>query len=295
MRMLRAATLTTPDLDATVARYRKYFGYTVAEEGQVTPALSASWGTPGASGHRYALMLPQSAEQVFLRFIQTEEQPPFHPLRTYGWAAIELCVRDTLEVCARLEHSPFRIIGPPRELDGLPAIFPMQVQGPDGDVVFLTQIRGDLPEYDLPRARSPVDRLFIAVLACSDIDRSMRWFSDTLGVELGGRFELEYAVLSAAFSLPESHRHLIAVGAHRRDCFLEFDQYPPQATSRAGRPGDLEPGIALVSVAHPRLENIPRGSWILPPQRGPGLLYGGREAGTLRAPDGTLVEVIGAA
>ncbi len=295
MRMLRAATLTTPALEATVARYREYFGYTVAEEGRVTPALAASWGTPAAAGHPYALMQPDSAEKVYLRFIQSGEQPAFPPLRTYGWAAIELCVRDTLEVCARLEHSPFRIIGPPRELDGLPMIFPMQVLGPDGDVVFLTQIRDDLPEYDLPRARCLVDRLFIAVLACSDIDQSMRWFSETLGVELGGRFEIGYPVLSAAFSLPESHRHVIAVGAHRRDCFLEFDQYPRQATARAARSGDLKPGITLVSIAHPGLESIPRESWITPPQPGPGLLYAGGCTGTLCAPDGTLVEVIGAA
>ena len=294
MRMLRAATLTTPDLDATVARYREYFGYAVAEEGRVPPTLAASWGAPAAADHPYALMLPQSAEEVFLRFIQSEEQPPFAPLRTYGWAAIELCVRDTLEVCARLEHSPFRIIGPPRELDGLPAIFPMQVQGPDGDVVFLTQIRADLPEYDLPRARCPVDRLFIAVLACSDIDASMRWFSENLEVEPGLRIELGYPVLSAAFSLPESHRHSIATGARRRDCFIEFDQYPARATARAGRPGDLKPGIALVSLAHPH-ETVPPGSWIAPPQPGPGLLYGGRRTATMRAPDGTLVEVIGTA
>lgn len=292
MRRLRAATLTTLALDATVARYRDCLGYVMAEEGRVSDSLAASWGAPRAAGRRYALMLPASSEQVFLRFIESAPAPAFQPLRTYGWAAIELCVRDTLEVCARLERSPFKIIGPPRELDGLPTIFPMQVQGPDGDVVFLTQIRGDLPEYDLPRARSLVDRLFIVVLACSDIGESMTWFSRTLGVELGRRMEIGYSVLSAAFSLPDSQRHLIATGVHQRDCFLEFDQYPPQATARAGVAGDLMPGIALVSLAHAHLDGIPGEAWVTAPGAAPGLLYGGRRAGTLRGPDGTLVEVI---
>ena len=41
--------------------------------------------------------------------------------------------------------SPFEIIGPPREIDGVPAIYPLQVRGPDEEIVYLTQIRADLP------------------------------------------------------------------------------------------------------------------------------------------------------
>jgi catechol 2,3-dioxygenase-like lactoylglutathione lyase family enzyme len=290
--MLRGATLTTTDLEAAVARYRDFLEYAVVESGRVPESLAASWGTPSAAGRRYALMRPASGESVFLRFVEGERPPGFLALRTYGWAAIELCVRDTLAVNARLERSPFRIIGPPRELDGLPTIFPMQVVGPDGDVVFLTQIRGDLPEYDLPRARTLVDRLFIVVLACSNIAESMRWFSTTLGVELGRRIEIAYSVLSAAFSLPESQRHTIATGVQGRDCFLEFDQYPTQAAARPGRGHDLKPGIALATLAHARFGSIPTAEWIAPPQPGPGLAYDGRRAATLRAPDGTLVELI---
>jgi len=290
--MLRGATLTTPELDAAIGRYRDWLEYRVVETGQVPAALAASWGAPASAGRRYALLQPASSEPVFLRFVERDRCPEFRPLTTYGWAAIELCVRDTLAVNARLERSPFRIIGPPRELDGLPTIFPMQVQGPDGDVVFLTQIRGDLPEYDLPRARTLVDRLFIMVLACSDMRASMRWFSETLGVGLGREIEITYSVLSAAFGLPDAHRHTIATGVHERDCFLEFDQYPPQAAARPGATDVLKPGIALVTLARPDLDRIPAHAWILPPQPCRHLLYGGCRAGTLRAPDGTLVEVV---
>jgi hypothetical protein len=291
MTMLRAATVTSADLDATVARYQQWLDYHVVETGRVPDTLAASWGAPASAGRRYALLQPASLEAVFLRFVETDPYPDFQPLRTFGWAAIELCVRDTLAVNARLEHSPFRIIGPPRELEGLPTIFPMQVAGPDGDIVFLTQIRGDLPEYDLPRARSLIDRLFIVVLACSNIGESMRWFSDTLDIELGRQLEIRYSVLSVAFGLSEFHRHVIATGVHRRDCFLEFDQYPAAASERCGRSGELKPGIALATLAHPRFETISARNWILPPRCFGGVLYAGRRAGTLRAPDGTLVEI----
>jgi hypothetical protein len=44
-------------------------------------------------------------------------------------------------------------------------------------------------------------------------------------------------------------------------------------------------------LAHPGFAELP-GPWIVPPVRRPGSIYGGRLAATLRAPDGTLVEMI---
>ncbi len=292
MEMLRGATLTTVDLDAAIKRYREHFEYQVVDSGRVASELAASWGAPAAAGRRYAILRPASGASVFLRFVERDNHPEYRPLRTFGWAVIELCVRDTLAVNARLQSSEFRIIGPPRENAALPMIFPMQVEGPDGDVVFLTEIRGDLPEYDLPRARSLVDRLFIVVLACSDIRESMRWFSQTLGIVTGPEMEIPYTVLSGAFGLPRTHRHVIATGQLERDCFLEFDQYPAEATARAGTSDMLKPGIALASFMHPDLDRIADAKWIAPPRTLEGPLYSGGRTGTMRAPDGTLVELI---
>ena len=289
--MLRAATLTALDAGAAAGRFCRWFDYLVVEEGEIAAALAESWGAPGCAGQRFVLLQPASRAGVFLRFVEGEGHPDYRPLRTHGWAALELCVRDTLAVAARLEGSPFQVIGPPRALDGLPTIFPMQVQGPEGEIVFLTQILGDLPEYDLPRAESLIDRLFILVLACSDLGRSMHWFADTLGIASGREIEITYSVLSAAFGLPASVRHRIATGVNGRDCFLEFDQYPPQATARPGRPDALPPGIALATLVHGDLAAV-RAPWIRTPEVRSGALYGGRAAGTLRAPDGTLVEVV---
>ena len=289
---LRGATVTTRNVEDAVSRYREWLGYVVVESGEVDDGLAASWGAPVSFGRSYALLQPASGAPVFLRFVEGSSEPGYQPLRTYGWAAIELCVSDTLAVNERLEGSPFRIIGAPRELDTMPAIFPMQVEGPDQEILYLTQIRDDPPEYDLPRAGSLVDRLFIVVLACADLERSMRWFERTLGLRLGSRIELEYRMLSRAFSLPQHHRHVIATAGHRRECFLELDQYPSNATPRPGSPGALKPGIALATFAHPDLGEIPPDDWISPPRVRPGLLYDGQIAGTLCAPDGTLVEVV---
>ena len=291
MRLLRAATLSTPDVKAAARRYAEWFDYVVVEEGELPRALAASWRTPMASRAPYAVLQPRSGADVFLRFVEGQTPPEYRALRTYGWAAIEICVEDVLAVDARMKRSPFEIIGPPREIAGLPAIFPMQVKGPDGEIVYLTQIRDDLPAYDLPRAASPIDKLFICVLACSDMEKSLRWFEDAVGLAAGRSMDIEYTMLAAAFGTPKEQLYTIATMIHGRDVFLELDQYPPAATPRPQHPGALPPGVAMVTLKHPDFDGV-KGEWISAPARHEGPIYGGGRSGVLRDPDGALVEIV---
>jgi len=285
MRRLRAATLITPDPDAAARRYHSWFGYRVVETGSVLPELASSWGMAAIAGRRYAVVQPASGVPVYLRFIEGGIAPDYQPLRSFGWAAIELCVQDVQAVHQRLRDSPFTIIGPPRALDGAPAIWPMQVQGPDGEIIFLTEIRADEPGARLPRAACPVDCLFIAVLACADLAASRAWFEQHLAFSGGPDFTLAYTTLSRAFGLAPAHKHRIAVLGHEGDAFLQLDQYPAQAAPRRQSEGELPPGIAMVSFMAPALagEGAPH----------QGVIYAGGRSLVERAPDGTLVELIG--
>ena len=291
MHLLRAATLVTRDPDATARLYATWFDYRVVEHGVVADTLAQSWGAPNAAGRRYAVCRPASGAEIYLRFVEGDAPTSYRALRTYGWAAIEICVQDVLAVEARMQASPFRIIGPPKPLDGLPTIFPMQVQGPDDEVVFLTQILGDLPEYELPRAQSLVDHLFILVLACSDLDASSRWLEHALHLQAGRALELSYGVLSAAFELPADHKHRIATLTHGRNVFLEVDQYPQNATARPRVSGELPPGVAIATFRHPDFDAL-EGPWITPPAPRDGAVYGGGRVGVMIGPDGALVEVV---
>jgi catechol 2,3-dioxygenase-like lactoylglutathione lyase family enzyme len=291
VKLLRAATLTVADPEGSARRYAEWFGYRILERGHVDVRLAASWAAPRVAGRRFVVLEPASRAPVLLRFIEGDAPAAFRPLRTYGWAALEICVEDVLTVDERLRGSPFEIIGPPREIEGLPSIFPIQVMGPDREIVYLTQIRGDLPSYDLPRAASPIDELFILVLACSDLDASLAWFERHARLSLGRRMRIVYTMLAKSFDLPVSDPHEIATLVHGRDVFLELDQYPAAATPRAAPAGDLPPGISLATLAHPEFGVLP-GPWIVPPARRHGTIYGGRLAGTLRAPDGTLLEMV---
>lgn len=293
MRLLRAATLCVADPVATARRYVEWFDYRIVEDGEVAAELAASWGAPLAENRRCVTLQPASGAGVFLRLLAAPSVDGYRPLRTFGWAALEICVRDVLAVNERLRDSPFEIIGPPREIDGLPAIFPMQVMGPDQEIVYLTEIRADLPSYDLPRAESPIDKLFILVLACSDLNASLAWFEAHARLALGRKMDIVYTMLAKSFDLPQSDLHTIATLTHDRDVFLELDQYPAAATARRARPGDLPPGIAIATLIHPDFDLL-TGPWIEAPRRRSGVLYAGRRAGTMRAPDGTLLEIIAA-
>lgn len=296
MKLLRAATLSVASLDRSVDLYTRFLDYTVAERGTLDAALAASWGAPGSAGRRMAVLRPASGADIFLRFVENDIHPDYVPLRTYGWAAIEINVLDVLKVAERMALSGFEIIGPPREIETLPAIFPMQVKGPDGEIVYLTQVRSDLPDFDIARAQALIDRLFIMVMACSDLPASLAWMQQHTRLQIGRpHLPIVYTMLANAFNLPVEQLHVIATMVDGRDVFLEMDQYPEQATARPHLDGLLPQGIAVGSILTPHFADIVAHSsahFVAPPQAHPSAVYGGGRAVTLRAPDGTLVEMI---
>ena len=296
MKLLRAATLSVANLERSVDLYTGFLDYTVAERGTVDAALAASWGAPKAAGRRMAVLRPASGADVFLRFVENDIHPDYVPLRSYGWAAIEINVLDVLKVAERMAASGFEIIGPPREIETLPAIFPMQVKGPDGEIVYLTQVRSDLPEFDIARAQALIDRLFIMVMACSDLPASLAWMEANTKVQVGRpHLPIVYTMLANAFNLPVEQLHVIATMVDGRDVFLEMDQYPEQAVPRPHHAGGLPQGIAIGSILTPHFDAIVAGSsaqFVAPPQVHASVVYGGARAVTLRAPDGTLVEMV---
>jgi hypothetical protein len=291
MKLLRSATLSVSSLSRAAANYMQWLDYSAVEHGVLPADLAASWGCPGSAGAPYTILQPSSGADVFLRLVEAEPHPDYVPLRTYGWAAIEICVSDVLKVAERMERSPFEIIGPPREIEGLPAIFPMQVKGEDNEIVYLTQIRDDLPAYNLPRAASLIDKLFILVMACSDMRASNRWMETHAGMTMGREMDIVYTMIANAFGSPMDELHTISTMINEKDVFLELDQYPAAATPRPSFAGKLPPGISIGTFLHPDFKSLP-GPWISPPVRRDGALYAGRLTGTMRDPDGTLVEMI---
>lgn len=291
MILLRGATVTVASLDRSIELYTHYLNYRLIETGSVDSDIAESWQAPGVIGHAYAVLQPASGREIYLRFVEQEPMPGFRALRTYGWNAIELCVTDVMEVYARLKDSPFEIIGPPRENPGLANIHPMQIKGPDEEVVFLTQINADTPPYKLPRAQSLIDQVFIMVIGCSDMAAATSWFETNLSLERGEDLKIAYTMLAKAYGKDLSTQYQLTTLMHDFDVFLEVDQYPAEATERHKQNGMLPPGCAITTFWHPEFDLIQRAQ-SNPVQTHAGVLYDGGKSILLEGPDGALVEVV---
>ena len=292
MHLLKAGTISVTDLGRSRDLYEHWLDYRTLEQGKVEPALAASWGAPGAAGAPCAVLQPASGAEIYLRLVQAPPVPGFRPLVTYGWAALEFCVQDVLAVNERMLKSPFEIIGPPRRIEGLDAIYPMQVRGPDGEICYFTQINSDLPEFKLPRAKAFIDHLFINVLAASDMRAAQRWMVQHLGFAIGREaMEIVYTMLAKAFGTPMDQLHTISTMVHGKDVFLEVDQMPPQAAARPRHEGLLPPGVALTTFKIADLDAV-TAPFITSPETYEGALCQGRRSATVKDPDGTLFELV---
>lgn len=293
MNLLRCATHTVADLDATTARFAQWLDYTVVEHGMVPPDLAHSWGAPASAGRRYAVCQPASGAEVFLRFVEGDPVPDYLPIRSYGWAAIEICVTDVLKVNDRMLQpgSPFPVIGPPTRIAGIDTIYPMQVRGPEQETVYFTEITTTAPDSGLPKAGSLIDKVFILVLACPDMRATVDWFAKTLKLDMTNPIAIRYSMIAHAFGLPMSDLHEIVTAKWQGDVFLEFDQYPAGTVERPAHPGALPPGVSICTMSYPDIAALEI-DWITPPAVRSGPLYAGRLVGTARTPEGALLELV---
>lgn len=292
MNLLRCATHMVVDLDSVTDRFERWLDYRVVETGTIAQDLAAGWGTPASAGRRYAVCQPASGADVFLRFVEGDIVPDYHAIRSFGWAAIEICVEDVLAVNDRISApgSPFPVIGQPTRIAGFPEIFPMQVRGPDQETLYFTEIT-DAEAKGLPCAKSPIDALFILVLACADLPKTAAWFARTLRLELSNPVAIRYSMISQAFALPITDLHAIATASWQGDVFLELDQYPAAATARPAHVGALPPGVSICTITHPQFATL-EVDWFSPPIIRSGSVYGGQRVGVLKTPEGALLEVV---
>ncbi|MCY1672659.1 VOC family protein [Novosphingobium sp. SL115] len=291
MTLLKCATHVVSDLDDAIARYESWMEYRTVERGEVPVDLAAAWNAPASAGRGYAVLQPASGEAVFLRFVEGDPVPEYAPIRTYGWAAIELCVTDVEAVNEKMLQSPFEVIGPPKPLDGFATVKPMQVRGADLETVYLTEILQPGPGTGLPEPKSLVDRPFIMVLACPDLRKTAQWVKDVLGLPMIDPVAIRYSMIEKAFGLPETAKTELTTARGGGQVFLELDQYPDAATERPRHEGALPPGVAITTMLYPDFDRL-EGHWASAPVVREGAVYGGKRSGVLVTPEGALLEVV---
>jgi catechol 2,3-dioxygenase-like lactoylglutathione lyase family enzyme len=283
--------ITLPDIEAGLRAYRDTLGLRLVDEGVAGQTLAAQWAAPNIANARMATLQPASGSPSFIRLLEQPAQPDFRPTRSYGWAAYEISVADVFGLADRVSAGGFTVVGPPRPIAGMSAFIPMQVLGPGAEMVYLNEVLADMPDLDLPRAQSPVDRIFIVILATPDRSATTAWYRDALRLQEGASFTIPYSMINKAFGLPDDTRTTLTMVQQGRLPIVEVDDYPPAATVRPQHQGWLPPGNALVTLAVDGLDRC-RCDWLAPPVRLDGSLYAGGRSRVTLGPAGELIELV---
>jgi hypothetical protein len=168
-------------------------------------------------------------------------------LASYGWMAQEILVEDVDALAAALASAPdcpFEVLRPPRDLDMSSLIRACQVRGPDGEILYLTQVNGEVPGSALPQGAQGVDHLFIAVLSSPDRDASMREY-ETLSGSPGVTFDTRISVVNQHRGWDLERKHPIATVQLAGCALVEIDGLPDTAPS----PDGISAGTAALCFA----------------------------------------------
>ncbi len=289
---IACGTISVGDLDRAVDGYQKWLSQEVVETGLLSTDLAVAWGASAVANARYAIVQPPGNALSSIRLV---EIPQMHhtPAVSLGWNAFEITVKDVFALADHLEASPFDIVGPPKEVDGFTSFIPMQVFGPDGEVLFLNQVRHSDADTELPIAESAVGEIFIVVLASPDREASAQQHAQLMTMDVGATHSLRYGLINRAFNYSADTQQTITMVQKGRAPYLQVDQYPEGALRRSTATGGLPMGNAMVSVLVDSLgDALMKGGATGPVVRPEGCVYQGRPACVVTGLAGELIELI---
>jgi hypothetical protein len=266
---------------ATVAAaYCQHLYQRIAEQGEISPDLAALWGAPALAGNAYWLLENGNGE-TWLRILEDPTCTAPEPLMQTGWLSLEVSVQDIDALAAELADSPFKVLRPAADLELSDKIRAAQVAGPAGEILYLTEIKGAVPPFELTPAQCRVDRLFIPVLCCHDREASTEFY-EQLASQTGLRFDTKITVINQAYHYDMQRQHPVATIQLDGDCLIEIDQIDDARTATIAQ-GTLPAGIAMISFETPQsaaganIDTAP---------------YHNRPVKCLRGPAGEVIELI---
>ena len=244
---ITAVTITTPDLDKVIDIYSKYLGYRFISSTRVSAEQAKIWDAENIENSKMIFMSPESSNDFFFRFIEQDVDEDYVPFGTYGWNAAELIVKDVDRSAEKLIGSPFEVIGEPADLSFTDQIRAMQIMGPSREVIYLTQFKSKLDEFDSPSPRCDIDQTFIVILAGENLDDMQAFLNERLYIKKAEPMQSRIRAISKVFDLPEDTKYKSAALAIGDQSLIELDEMPSKAGPRAVRPGYLPSGISIVS------------------------------------------------
>ncbi|MBX2846763.1 MAG: hypothetical protein KTR16_00470 [Acidiferrobacterales bacterium] len=295
---VRCGTLVVNDIDRSTDLYVNALSQKVIEQGVICSELADAWAAPDLADAKTCLLQPASydldASSTCLRLIQSPEHiEPIPHATTYGWCSYEISVQDVFLLAEKLNDTEFTIIGPPRRMDGISNVIPMQVVGPDQEVLYLNQILDSSAHADLARATCEVDQIFIVVLATENREAVVREYCQQFKYDHAESFDIRYTLINRAFGIDMETKHCLSVLQNGKMPVVEVDQYPAQAQQRPTPAASLPLGNAMVTLAVENLDDLPLWQPLTErPIQHQGLLYQGSRSIVVRGSSNELIELI---
>jgi catechol 2,3-dioxygenase-like lactoylglutathione lyase family enzyme len=240
------AVIICPDLAQACAAYVDYLDQTVHRQEPLDSDYARKLGLTGMDEAASA-WLGIAGAAPWLLLVQSAIANVPAPFTKAGWMALELAVRDVDALASSLQAGPFKIIAAPKDLDFSDAIRAMQVQGPAGEVLYLTQIKRAVPPFRLPQTKLTVDGPFVAILGTEDLGAASAFYLG-LGADKRLRFNTRLGALNQARGLAPDTQHTVATVELSSGHLLEIDA--PNCTLASAMLIDgTEAGIACVVLS----------------------------------------------
>lgn len=215
-------SLIARDGQAVADAYTRWMHQKVSWAGDLSQSTANALGYGQLTGNR-SWLLSNEAGRQWLQVIEHPEAPARDALDSFGWMAMEVLVENVDALAATLAGSPFELLRPPADLDVSDKIRACQAKGPAGEILYLTQVNGEVPPFDLPTCEAPVDHLFIPVLSTPSRDCSLADYSGISGNE-GISFDTRITVVNQARGFELERRHPVATLQLAGQALIEIDQ-----------------------------------------------------------------------
>ena len=249
-----SVTIVTPDLNSSIDAYRNYLHQRIHLEGRINLRQARRLGMSSLTGAKVAWMANELDER-WLRLIEIPDAEVVDPFDHRGWMSLSINVQDLDVLRPALESSPFQIMGEPENLDTSQETRTMQLIGPAGEVLYLTEVKSEIPALELPVARCLVDRVFGPVLLADNREQALETYEELPGTE-GVNSNAGITAINRARHLEPGEKHPISIIRLRGNNLIEVNQLDSlneRPVSSAGLPA----GIAFISFASESLpENL---------------------------------------
>lgn len=105
----------------------------------------------------------------------------------------------------------------------------MQIRGPGGEILYLTEFKNPVPGLDAPPARCAVDKAFIVIVGGASLEEMQNYFHAEFHVPKSPGMESRVQTMALEFGLSREHRFRIAAMPLLGKCYIEADEMPKEA------------------------------------------------------------------